>query len=141
MQPREGALLDLVRRWTEKADKDFALAEHLAAEGCCYCEAIGFNSQQAAEKYLKALLVFHQVAFPRTHSLGELLDLVHTAQPAIAEYLRDVTALNPYGVEYRYPGDFPDMSQEEALTALGLASKVRDAVVPILRPLLQDPAR
>ena len=37
------------------------------------------------------------------------------------------TALNPYGVELRYPGDMPEPDSAEAATAFDLAKKVRDA--------------
>lgn len=45
MRPLEESKRDLVRQWVRKAEKDFALAEHLVLEGCFYGEAIGFNSQ------------------------------------------------------------------------------------------------
>ncbi len=83
-------------------------------------------------------MVLHQVAFPKTHDLGELLDLVSTVEPALADDLRGVTALNPYGVEYRYPGDFPELTEEDSKSAFGLVEKVREAVMPILAPHLAD---
>lgn len=57
-----------------------------------------------------------------------------TCDPALAVGLGDVTALNPYGVEYRYPGDFPDLTQEDADDAFRLAEKVWLAMKPILSP-------
>jgi HEPN domain-containing protein len=102
MRQRDKAKMDPVRQWLERAEKDFNLARHLAAERHSYLEAIAFHSHQTAEKLLKGFLVFHQVDFPKTHNLGELLDLVATRDPALAVELADITALNPYGVEYRY---------------------------------------
>jgi len=64
--------------------------------------------------------------------LGELLDLVAGRDAPLADLLRDITALNPYGVEYRYPGDFPELAREDAEQAFRLAKKVRDAVVTSL---------
>lgn len=58
MEQRDKAKLDLVRQWLEKAEKDFNVARHLAAERHSYCEAIAFHSQQTAEKLLKGFLVF-----------------------------------------------------------------------------------
>lgn len=129
MRSREEARRDLVRQWVLRAEKDFSLARHLVAEGCQYPEAIGFNCQQAAEKLLKAFLVLHQTDFPRTHNVGELLDLVASIDPALAGSLRELTALNPYGVEYRYPSDFPEMTQADAIAAFQLAQTARDAVI------------
>jgi len=132
MRPPEEAKRDLVRQWVLRAEKDFSLARHLVTEGCQYPEAIGFNCQQAAEKFLKAFLVLHQTDFPKTHYLGELLDLVSGIDPALAGSLRELTALNPYGVEYRYPSDFPEMTQADAVAAFQLAEAARDAMMPRL---------
>ncbi|MCX6634189.1 MAG: HEPN domain-containing protein [Acidobacteria bacterium] len=84
---------------------------------------------------MMALLVLYQVGFPKTHNLGELLDLVSTVEPVLAGDLRGVTALNPYGVEYRYPGDFPELTEEDSRSAFGLAEKVREVVMPTLAPI------
>jgi HEPN domain-containing protein len=119
-----------------KAERDFDLARHLVEEGCVYPEAIAFNSQQAAEKFLKALLVSHQVDFPKTHNLGELLDLVGRLDRTLADSLQEVTALNPFGVEYRYPGDLPDLTQDEAKAAFQLAQRVRTALTAALSPYI-----
>lgn len=136
MRPPEELKRELVARWIAKAEKDFSLAQHLVAEGCFYCEAIGFNSQQAAEKLLKAILAMHQVDFPKTHNLGELLDRLATVDPELADSLRELTSLNPYGVEYRYPGDFPELTSQDAEAAFQLAGKAHAVLMPMLRAFL-----
>lgn len=50
----------------------------------------------------------------------------------MAELLADVTALNPYGVDVRYPGDMPELTTEDARSAMAIASKVRKAVLGAL---------
>ena len=68
-----------VVRWTEKAEHDFLAAEHsleLAEQGLT--DIVCYHCQQCAEKYLKALLLYRGVAFPRTHDLRLLLDLIPT---------------------------------------------------------------
>ena len=103
MRPAEEAQRRLVRQWLARAEEDFGVAQHLLSEGSPYLRAIGFHSQQAVEKFLKAVLVRHQVEFRKTHNLGELLDLIATVDATLAESLREATALNPYGVDVRYP--------------------------------------
>jgi len=129
MRPPDEVIRKVVAEWLRKADADFSLAEHLLSEGTVFSNAIVFNSQQAAEKYLKAFLSWHQIAFPKTHDLEELLDLAQTVDRGLAESLRDVIVLTPYGVELRYPGDRPDASSGEAREAVELARKVRDSVM------------
>lgn len=129
MQPPEEVKCELVRQWVAKAEQDFGLAEHLVAERSPYLLAVGFHAQQAAEKYVKAFLVHHQCAFPKTHDIDELLDRAATIDKAFAESLRTAAALNPYAVDERYPGDYPDITANEATEALSLARLVRDAIL------------
>jgi len=133
MRPLEEVKRKVVADWLRKADADMGLAEHLLSEGPVFPSAIAFHSQQAAEKYLKAFLSWHQIAFPKTHDLAELLDLAAAVDGALAESLRAAIVLTPYGVDLRYPGDRPDATEEEAREAVELARKVRDEVMPRLQ--------
>jgi HEPN domain-containing protein len=69
MKPPEDALRSLVRQWLEKAARDLDAAERLSTEGGRLREIVAFHCQQAAEKYLKALLVRNQIEFPKTHDI------------------------------------------------------------------------
>jgi HEPN domain-containing protein len=73
MRPPEQVKLELVRQWLAKADNDLETAKFLFASGRPFFSAICFHSQQAAEKYFKALLTWHQIEFPKTHDLELLL--------------------------------------------------------------------
>ncbi len=46
----------------------------------------------------------------------------------LAESLKSIIALTPYGVELRYPGDRPEVTEDEARQTVELAAAVRDAV-------------
>ena len=127
---------DLVEQWIAKADVDYRAAERLVADSEPIREAIAFHCQQAAEKYLKAFLVRHQVEFPKTHSLERLLDLVAPVSPELAASLEATEALTPYGVEIRYPGDFPELLPGQERTVLELASRAREAVMARLTSFL-----
>lgn len=136
MRPREEVRRELVQQWLAKAEEDFKVAERLAGEGEAYLSAVGFHAQQAAEKFLKAVLVHHQVEFPKTHDLGEILDLVATVEACLAGGLRDTAGLTDYAVDIRYPGDFPEMTAEDGKAAVSLAARVREAVREKLGPYL-----
>src|SRR5688572_32679202 len=62
-----------------------------------------FHCQQAAEKYIKALLQDHGLAVPRTHDLEVLLDLLLPHDATLAPLRRGVRSLTKFAVEYRYP--------------------------------------
>lgn len=78
MKPPDAALRQLVRQWLDKATADFEAAEQLCGQGGRFREIVAFHCQQAAEKYLKALLVQWQVEFPKTRDIAKLLDRVAT---------------------------------------------------------------
>jgi HEPN domain-containing protein len=136
MKLPETALREMVLQWLEKAAADFGAAEQLRAQSGRFREIIAFHCQQAAEKYLKALLVRHQIEFPKTHDIAKLLDRLATVNPSIAESLRDADALTPFGVEVRYPSEAPEVLAGGETEAIDVARHVRDAVMIALRPYL-----
>ena len=86
MTPPDRTKQTMVRGWLEKADEDLAVAEYLISSDRPYFGAVGFHTQQAAEKYLKAFLVHHQIEFPKTHDLDKLLDLVAKVAEPMAQF-------------------------------------------------------
>jgi len=133
MRRREEIKQGIVGKWVHKAEIDLGVAEYLLQEGSAFPSVIAFHCQQAAEKYLKAFLARHEVEFPKTHDLEEILDLVAVINAELATSLRAVEVLTPFGVEIRYPGDRPDAMPEEARVAVALAQRVRDAILPRLQ--------
>jgi HEPN domain-containing protein len=66
---------DEVKAWLQKASSDLYSAEILLDHDPPVPEAAAFHCQQAAEKILKALLVWLDVPFEKVHGLTYLLDL------------------------------------------------------------------
>lgn len=89
---------------------------------CCWL------AQQAAEKALKAALVFLNVDFPRTHNLADLRRLLPWRSPRPLN-ARDLAQLSRWGVEARYPGDWPEASQDDARAAIVQAQSILADVV------------
>ena len=135
MQPPEAEVRRLVADWIRKADLDLDTAVRLIAEAR-FRDIVAFHAQQAAEKYLKALLTRHQVEFPKTHVIRALLALLHPLEPALAQSLDGANWLSPFGAEIRYPGDRPETTPGDAARAYQLARKVRDAAMAALHPYL-----
>jgi len=123
---------EFVRQWLLKAEEDLNAAKSLVTYGDSFSSTVCFHSQQAAEKYLKAFLTRHQVEFPKTHDIDELLDLIAPVDGKLSESLRDVVVLTNYGVDVRYPGDFPNVTRSDAQHAIQLAERVRRLVLELL---------
>lgn len=56
---------ELFRKWVAKAEEDLLAAETLLQQEPVLASVVCFHSQQAAEKYLKALLALHGSPPPR----------------------------------------------------------------------------
>jgi len=115
-----------------KAEEDFNAAKSLFTHGASFLSTVCFHSQQATEKYLKAFLTYCQVEFPKTHDIDELLDRIAPTDSKLSESLRDVIVLTNYGVDVRYPGDFPNLTVSDAQQAIQMAEKVRALVLELL---------
>ena len=79
MRSREQVIWDLVQGWLRKAEEDFQVAWELMERDRLSYTPVGFHGQQAAEKFLKGLLTRHQIPFPKTHDIEELLVLAEKA--------------------------------------------------------------
>lgn len=82
-----------------------------------------FHCQQAAEKFLKALLQELAIAFSKTHNLEALAKLLVRHHPALAAYQRRFKFLSQFAVDYRYPG--MHASARQARAALRWAASIR----------------
>ena len=130
--PPEDVRRSILRQWLEKANADIEAAEFLSSGEATFHGIVGFHAQQAAEKYIKAYLTWHQVVFGKTHDIGELLDRVDKCDPGLADVLQDAVVLSKYGVEVRYPADVPELSKADVTEAVELAKAVRNAILRAL---------
>ncbi len=136
MRTREQVKWDFVQQWLDKARKDLAAGEVLLKEEFEDYENVGFHAQQAAEKFVKAFLVRHQIEFPKSHDMALLRQLVARIDPRLAEKLAIADSLTPYGVEFHYPGDLPSVSRTEGEKALRAAEQARELISRSLKSYL-----
>ena len=99
--PEEEVIRKIVGDWLHKADLDIKAAEALLTQAPPLPYPSCFHSQQAAEKYLKAYLTRHQVEFPKSHNIRQILGLISPLDGALANELQPATILTPYGVDIR----------------------------------------
>src|SRR5262249_10509607 len=98
-----------------------------------------FFCQQAAEKYLKALLEDLAQPVPRTHVLDDLINLLLPYHRSLGGYRRGVRFLTRFAVGPRYPGD--NATRRQAKAARRGARGVRPAARTILGLPLAPPRR
>ncbi len=130
-----------IQQWLSKANDDWETVRHHLETGFDRHWVTAFHAQQAAEKYLKALLVHHQIHFARTHEISELLAHVQQIDSALARQLAPAAALTSYAVADRYPTPNPAkptiVTRGDAVAAAELAREVRDAVLQRLQQYVE----
>lgn len=112
-----------VKEWLKKAEADLAGALHLQRRRKQPLpDLVCFHCQQAAEKFLKAFLIYNETPFVKTHDLLALLELCTKHQPEFALHGESFEVLNPYSVQFRYPGE--EATAGEARLAIKTIKKI-----------------
>ena len=83
------------------ADDEFMARSLLSIEGVTDA-GLGFHTQQAVEKSLKAVLALRGIEFPFTHDLDGLVRLCEKSDIEVPEELAGVDDLSPFAVRLRY---------------------------------------
>lgn len=96
--------IEETRRWLRFAEEDLATAAAMLEQDLGVPRQACWLAQQAAEKAIKAALVYLQVEFPKTHDLDLLCTLLPSDWKTSSERV-DLAELSEWSVEARYPGD------------------------------------
>jgi HEPN domain-containing protein len=122
--PPERHDADDPREWLRLAGGDLAVAR--AEIPGAPAELLCFHAQQAAEKAIKAMLISRGLAFPRTHDLDRLLDVLdlESGGNAVPSELRDAVALTDYAVRARYPFIGEAVTPADLQEALRIATAI-----------------
>jgi len=99
-----------------------------------YC----FDAQQAAEKALKALLLFHKIPFRFVHDIAELLTVLEQNGVSLPESIKKAAELSDYAVEARYPGPMEPVTEDEHKEAIKAANDVVSWVKGIIVPVKKE---
>jgi HEPN domain-containing protein len=122
-----GDLKGYVGQWIEKAEEDLLVVHQLIEAESTALGTIGFHCQQAAEKFLKAFLIYHSIEPERTHNLEFLVERCAGIDPGFVGI--DLLNLTDYGVEARYPGDFLEPSPGEINELIQIVGQIREKVL------------
>ena len=116
-------------RWFKKGDEDelnvLSILKHRDGTPSAAC----FLSQQLAEKYLKALLIFHDQEIIKIHDLVRLESTLVNFSPEIKALHDELDLLSDFYIETRYVGDFPEFSWDDAEKAYAAAKKIKEFVL------------
>ena len=129
----DAALVTEVARWAEKAESDLRMAALALEHGGkkVPTDMVCYHAQQCIEKYLKALLTWRGIPFPRTHDITELIARL-PRRDRLALTVQESEMLSRYATVTRYPGDYEPVSLTEARAAVRIARRLRKEIRPRL---------
>jgi HEPN domain-containing protein len=128
MSANDDEILKKVKQWLAYADEDLRLARHgMTLSTDVPYRLIAYHAQQCAEKCLKAYLIFHHIDFPFTHNISRLLELCGEGA-SWTKSLMDSEELTFYAITTRYPGTEEEVTADDALRAINLATRVMESV-------------
>ena len=121
--PRDPSELGTPYDWLRRAKSNLIRAKQLKPEEVLW-EDLCFDTQQASEKALKAVLLALRIPFRFVHDIAELLTLLENQGVILPEEIKASAELTDYSVESRYPGPFEPVTEEEFQRALKIAETV-----------------
>jgi len=113
----------IVDEWQKYADNDLKVVHILLGHRPIQVEIVCYHCQQAAEKALKAFLLYNDKEPPKTHSLENLIDLCAEITSVSIDIVGDCEYLNPFGIQPRYPFGL-DLTEEDAIIAAQKCSNI-----------------
>ncbi|AEF83867.1 HepN domain protein [Treponema primitia ZAS-2] len=124
---------EYAREWLYFAEMDLSSAEFLLEKHPVPMEIICYHCQQSAEKCLKGFLVINGVMPPKNHDLKELYNLCEPFNSNIGAIMAQCDALDPYGVQPRYPREIAITEQK-----MNAAIQNAKAIFSFMQPLIQS---
>lgn len=113
--------------WVAMGDEDLRVAK-LLIENEESTRIIGFHCQQAAEKYFKALLSYHQIKIPFSHDLPKLYNLCIQADSGISFDIGYLVDLSKFAVEIRYSKN-PQIDEEALYSGYNYVQTIRNTIL------------
>lgn len=121
-----------IRRWLRYASEDLRTAEILMSQPGIPPRNACFYAQQAAEKALKAVLIFLGRTVPRIHDLDALRETLPDDWSVTREH-PDLASLTNWAAHARYPSDEPGPLADDAIEAIAQDHAVLTSVTRDLR--------
>jgi HEPN domain-containing protein len=112
---------DLARVIATNAERDAVAVEKMAPDVDLADDIVGLHAQQAAEKYLKAVLAFRGITYRRVHSITYLLGLLEDHEVHAPPRAAELETLTPWAPQARYDHEADAVLDREAAVELVVA--------------------
>jgi HEPN domain-containing protein len=112
---------DLARVIASNAQRDAVAVQRMAPDPELADEVVGLHAQQAAEKYLKAVLAHRAITYRRVHSITYLLGLLEDHEVPAPPRAPELETLTPWAPQARYDHEADAVLDREAAVELVVA--------------------
>jgi HEPN domain-containing protein len=109
---------DRARVIATNAERDAVAVERMAPDEGLADEVVGLHAQQAAEKYIKAVLAYRGVTYRRVHSITYLLGVLEDNGVPAPPRAPDLETLTPWAPQARYDDEADATLDREAAVEL-----------------------
>ena len=121
--------------WIKRAKGSLEMAQ-IKINGHIQYEDLCFQSQQAAEKALKGLLIHYGIEPEFTHNIEilikELKKIIY-----VPEEVNEASKLTIYAVQTRYPGEYEEITKDEYERSIKIAKECLEWVEKIIETEIQ----
>jgi len=114
-----------VKEWFEIADRDLDSAHLLNEAVRRHYEIICYHCSQAAEKYLKGYLVFHDIVPEKTHDLLKLNKMCANIDTNFQDLYDECKFLNTFATDIRYPNKY-EVTETDVNRAISAVEKIKN---------------
>jgi len=123
--------------WRLLAERDISVAEHLAATmRPVPTEVVAFHCQQAAEKFLKGVLVILGEEPPYIHDLNKLCKIIIKYHPEYIKIMPSCTIITHFSIQPRYDLGLC-LSEEDMRIVLSHTHTIKDFLLKEIPQLFQ----
>ncbi len=113
-----------ILHWMKFANEDLQMANDLMKSEFPIFRGVCFDCQQSVEKNLKAYMLYFNQEIVKTHDLAYLVQLLFPFDNNIEIYALKCKSLINYAVIQRYPDDFIDLTKEDAVDSIQIATEI-----------------
>lgn len=129
---------ELAKQFLMRSDDDLRVSELILKDSDPVFWGAAFHAQQCTEKALKSLLTYHDIRAGKTHDIADLLKLSLPVLPNLKKFKDRASTLTAYAVDFRYPVQYRDVTQKEALEAMEVARSIFETVLNALPDFSQE---
>ncbi len=116
-----------VNKWIEKAEHDILTVQTIIEYQPLVLDTACFHCQQAAEKYLKAFLVFKKQEIIKTHAIDFLIKQCAKFDSEFKDI--NIKDIQIFAIDARYPDDSIEPTMEETNEYLQIVNEIKALVL------------